>query len=248
LLRLALPALLALALAAPGLALAGGPPGDAPAPRLAAAFDLTALDAESRARFGDQAIARWDTRHGVVRSLRRLAVPTEGIDAPARALHFVTAHRDLLARDLPAVFEPTRAERSPTGGQVVQLRPRVDGLLVEHAVVAVELDAEGRVRSLRADPLPLGLGPATGDIGAEAARAAATERLGMVAGGATPVIFTLGPDLARRAYRVPLVAIPMVAHYLVWIDAEDATVLRVAAAGNDQVPLSPALFAPSEAR
>jgi hypothetical protein len=47
------------------------------------------------------------------------------------------------------------------------------------------------------------------------------------------VVLVTAPHLARVAWKVPVALIPLVAHFDVWVDAEDGAILRSAPAGRD---------------
>jgi len=143
-------------------------------------------------------------------------------------------HRDALGLP-PAIVLSGATVTAFRDGTVVQLAERLGALPVEGREVAVTLDGLGFVRGVRLDPAPAAVAPIAHEIGAAAAAAAVTARFGApLVGRATRVAFWRGAGPAREAWRFPVVLIPWVAHFTVWVDAATGAILGQAPVSNDQ--------------
>jgi len=213
------------ALAAPPLS----DPSTAPAPADRAAWEHAAV-----AALGPDAVLGWDDFRGVPKALRRLDVPTIGLDPTSRALGFVSAHRALLGLP-PAVGVTPLGRTAHRDGVAVQLGLTLDGLEVAGRAVTVSLDLRGHVRAVHLDAAPTGLAATSRDLGPAAAAAAVRGHFRVLATGrATRVAYPTAAGPARPAWRLPVVQLPYVAHFLVWVDAETGAILAQAPAAHDQ--------------
>jgi len=221
-------ALALLLMSAPALA---APVGGPDTPKAA---DRQAWQAAVSQRFGPDARLSWDGLRAVPTAITRIEVQTLGAGPAARALHFCAAHRDLLGL-APGVELALAETKTFRDGATVRLDVRLGGLDVEGVRVAVSLDHDGDVRSVRLDPAPRALAAATTDVGRDGARAAVTARFGVTAvGNPTRVALWRGVGPARPAWRVPTALVPWVAHFYVWVDAETGAVVGQAPVSNDQ--------------
>jgi len=183
-------------------------------------------------RFGPAATVRWDATGTAPKRLGGLHVATAGHDAGERAVGFVRGARDLLALgDGDVTVLGTRAM---TGRTSVELRPTWRGLPVEGRTVVVTLDAHDQVTSVTSDLGPLAVVAPSQPISAEAAQAAIQARYSVSSLG-TPSQVVLATAVAGRlAWKVPVVVIPLTAHFTVWVDAADGSILREAPVSSDQ--------------
>jgi hypothetical protein len=219
-----------------------------PAPALAAAPIVNAAASPAPAslvsRFGRDVRARLAADGVTPRQLHGLSVPTQGSDLTARAAGFLASHRDVLGLaqgDVEAIDVQSPRLRGPAGEvvrHIVRLRQTVGGLPVEGRVFTVTLDAAMNAIALGSDGGPLqvprSLAPR---LDAAAAGVAVERRFAVRAlpANATLVLLPGGADGATRlAWRVPSAAVPLVAHFIFWVDAIDGTVLRNAPAGPHQ--------------
>lgn len=227
----ALSAACALALGAP--AAHANPLGATPS------LDAETLGAEVQARFGPQSLLGHNAEGQVV-ALRRLDLP-RGEAAPIPfAEAFFRTHASLLG-----VSPALAAELSltllkdltlPAGsGQVLHFTLSHAGIPFERRSATFRFAPSGALSEVRMDPLPARLSVPEDPITTDAARARAAAHLQTEqVGAATPVLYVLSGAEGRLAYRVPVAPAPLVAHYLVWIDAETGSVLATQRAGRDQ--------------
>jgi Zn-dependent metalloprotease len=183
--------------------------------------------------FGKDLRVTYTPGTSVPRSLTNLSEKTVGTTSAERAASFLSRSRALLGLShLEARVLETRAAAA---GDVVRFALFAGGLEVQDRTLTVKLDAEGRVRTLRSDAVPFTLPQIRAELPSTAAVAAVKARYQVAAAGApTKVVLAHAADHARVAWRVPVAVIPLQAHFYVWVDAEDGTILREAPAGFDQ--------------
>jgi hypothetical protein len=202
----------------------------------------TAPSASLIQRFGPDIRVRHG-EDGRPRQLHGLSVPTTGADLGARAAAFLKAHRDVLG--ISCDFEPSETQsprlRGPSGEvvrHVVRLRMRLAGLPVEGRTATVTLDDRLRVIATTLDDarlLPPANAPERLDAQASARIVEARYLVRALPANASRVLVPVGSaGDTRRAWKVPTAAIPLVAHFFVWVDAVDGAILRTAPAGPDQ--------------
>jgi hypothetical protein len=178
------------------------------------------------------------------RQVHGLSEATSGpVDPGARAAAFLAAHGDVF--HLSGSFEVVEVQSPRLRGaagvlvrHIVRLRTLLAGIPVEGRAVTVTLDADLRVLAVTADAgllRPPATSAPTLDAAAAAARVEARYNVRALPANATKVLLPAGPGGATRlAWKVPTAAIPLVAHFFVWIDARDGSVLKTAPAGPDQ--------------
>lgn len=202
-------------------------------PQVAPAAPPTVDDAVIRDAFGSRARVVREPLSGALRSLSGVRVETVGASPAERALSFAMSAREALAvGDAELVVEETTA--LPGAGTVVRIAQRVYGLAVEGRSLAVRLGADGAVRGVTSDLVPFEVAIPQRPITPSAARDAVERHFAVGHTGIpTQVVLVSAPGVARVAWRVPAVLIPLVAHFTVWVDAEDGSILRSAPAGRD---------------
>ncbi|MFT7625467.1 MAG: Zn-dependent metalloprotease, partial [Myxococcota bacterium] len=144
------------------------------------------------------------------RSLVGLQAPTIGNTLETRARHFLTSRDDLALDTNTLVLKRTTHFGKE---RVLHFEQTVLGLPVEHRMVAVQLDGQGRVRSVHSDYMPVSIDAVRPDIGEAAARVAAAAHLDEAPTlQVKKVVLAMGPTLSAVAYRVTVARVPMVQH------------------------------------
>jgi len=208
------------------------------------AVTVTPVAGTVLARFGPGVRASFDPSGQYLRQAFGLSEAAAGADAGSRALVFAAKHADLLAQGagfmLLDVKSPTL--RGPNGvvrRDIVRLGHTLRGIPVEGRVTTVTLNGEGRVISFATDAMGHGTPNATTPTldAAGASRVVETAyRVRALPQNATLVLMpSVGRGASSRlAWKVPTVAIALVAHFWVWIDAVDGRVLKHGPMGPDQ--------------
>ncbi len=176
--------------------------------------------------------ARATTRDGAVTSLTGVTVETTGDTPQARAEDFVARYAGAFGVGAEQLAFSSTSERR--GRATVRFTQVAGDLPVEGRALTVTFDAQGRVRRVLSDVSPL-RSIARGPVEAPAAVAAATAsihgspeaRLSPTA----PVLVVLAGDGVGAqgvlAWKVPVVASPLLGHVFVYVDTRDERVLRV---------------------
>lgn len=226
------PLLIAASLVATPLAVAAGPgPG-------------SDLDRVIRARFGEAVQVHYHPSRTTPRRISGLRAPTEGHDLGERARRFILAHRDILGLESDVAVEEVRTFTPPDPRMTerwhtVRLAQRWRGLPVEGRQAALRIDGDGHVISLTSDLGPLAISWPERTITAEEAVAQVERRYHSAAIGSPKTVVVARATLGRVAWKVPLAAIPLQAHFFVWLDAESGEVIKEAPAGFDQIITEP---------
>ncbi|MCA9517934.1 MAG: hypothetical protein KC635_23505 [Myxococcales bacterium] len=195
--------------------------------------------AELVASFGPGAELRVDRVTGLVRTARRLDLPVTGAgdDPGAAAVVFARAHAAAFGLGPGADVVAGEVLTTPSGLHVVRLDAVVAGVPVEGAALRVEIGADGHVKAVRSDLVPLAPPPPAA-VTAEAARATVLARFDAAFVGAPRLALRVTP-LRRlaRAWRVPVTVVPLFGQLTVWVDATTGAVIEQRPAGFDQ-PIS----------
>jgi len=236
-------------------ALAGGDPLGAPAVTVPTGSAWTLITGKTRvaadvqtlltARFGPQSLVGTDGE-GRVHALRRLNLATAGdhVDAAQR---FFEANRDLFGLDGSQAAQVTLAllkQQALRGddGAVLQFAVHVAGVPLDRHSATARFAGDGRLVDFRMDPIPARFHASGARLSLGAIQTHVKTRFGVTEVGAPTLVFVaVGPDEGHLAYRVPVALIPLVSHYVVWVDASDGSIVAQSRSGFDQphTPLRP---------
>jgi hypothetical protein len=169
-----------------------------------------------------------------------ISVPTRGSTAGERAEQFVRDHAAVLGLvgdvesfevQSPRLIGPN----GPIARTIVRLHQLVDGRRVEGRVLVVTLDAQARAISVTSDLGPVRVPNLALAIDANQAAVIVESRFQVQALSAQAAQVVLADvDGGRVAWKVPTAAIPLVAHFWVWVDAVDGRILRTGPVGPHQ--------------
>lgn len=190
--------------------------------------------------FGASARITWNRAGTFPRQVFGLSLPTRGHDSASRAMNFVREYRGALGlmgdtRLLDLKSPTLHGARDGMRRTIVRLEQTIGELPVEGQHVVVTLDENERVVSVTSNLDPLEVAAVERGISAgDAARI--TERRFEVKALPQNAVQVVLPVLGRGriAWKVPTAAIPLVAHFFVWVDAADGSIVHTAPAGPHQ--------------